>query len=184
MQNNINRAENILTEILNIGASNAAIINVNDIETDVIFREICKSNGCGMYGMCWMCPPACGEITELIAKVKEYKYALVFNQISLIEDSFDIEGMFEAKQKHLRLFKETRKLFGQAGFENALFLGAGGCGICQKCAKADNKPCAHPELAVSSLEAHGINVLKLAKSAGMKYVNGENTVTYFGLVLF
>ena len=137
-----------------------------------------------MYGKCWMCPPACGEITELIAKIKKYKYALVFNQISLIEDSFDIEGMFAAKKKHLQLVKNVRKIVNQAQIENALFLGAGGCGICKKCAKLDDKPCLHPELAISSLEAYGVNVLKLAKVAGMKYINGENTVTYFGLVLF
>jgi hypothetical protein len=35
-----------------------------------------------------------------------------------------------------------------------------------------------------SLEAYGINVSELAKSAGMKYINGQDTVTYFGAVLF
>jgi hypothetical protein len=35
-----------------------------------------------------------------------------------------------------------------------------------------------------SLEAYGVNVSKLAASAGMKYINGQNTVTYFGAVLF
>ena len=35
-----------------------------------------------------------------------------------------------------------------------------------------------------SLEAYGIHVSKLAETAGMKYINGQNTVTYFGAVLF
>jgi hypothetical protein len=35
-----------------------------------------------------------------------------------------------------------------------------------------------------SLEAYGINVSELAKAAGMNYINGQNTVTYFGAVLF
>ena len=39
------------------------------------------------------------------------------------------------------------------------------------------------DLAMSSLEAYGINVSVLAPQAGMKYINGINTVTYFGAVL-
>jgi hypothetical protein len=35
-----------------------------------------------------------------------------------------------------------------------------------------------------SLEAYGVNVSALASAAGMKYINGQNTVTYFGAVLF
>ena len=37
---------------------------------------------------------------------------------------------------------------------------------------------------MASLEAYGIHVSKLAKAADMKYINGQNTVTYFGGVLF
>ena len=43
---------------------------------------------------------------------------------------------------------------------------------------------ANPALAMSSLEAYGIDVAQLAKQAGMKYINGVNTVTYFGAVFF
>jgi hypothetical protein len=35
-----------------------------------------------------------------------------------------------------------------------------------------------------SLEAYGVNVSGLASVAGMKYINGQDTVTYFGAVLF
>jgi predicted metal-binding protein len=63
-------------------------------------------------------------------------------------------------------------------------LGAGGCRVCPVCAKKTDEPCRHPELAMSSLETYGINVSKLAASAGMKYINGKDTVTYFGAVLF
>ena len=41
-----------------------------------------------------------------------------------------------------------------------------------------------PEEAVASLETYGGNVSKLAPAAGMKYINGKDTVTYFGAVLF
>ena len=37
---------------------------------------------------------------------------------------------------------------------------------------------------MKSLEAYGIHVSKMAEAAGMKYINGQDTVTYFGAVLF
>ena len=37
---------------------------------------------------------------------------------------------------------------------------------------------------VLELEAYGINVSKLAEVAGMNYINGKDTVTYFGAILF
>jgi hypothetical protein len=35
-----------------------------------------------------------------------------------------------------------------------------------------------------SISSYGIIAAKLADCAGMPYINGENTVTYFGLVCF
>ena len=70
------------------------------------------------------------------------------------------------------------------GISNVLHLGAGGCGVCKPCAKQSGEPCRFPELAMPSLEAYCINVSELARAAGMKYINGPNTVTYFGAVLF
>ena len=54
----------------------------------------------------------------------------------------------------------------------------------QLLSKRTNEPCRHPELAMPSLETYGINVSELAASSGMKYINGQNTVTYFGALLF
>ena len=33
------------------------------------------------------------------------------------------------------------------------------------------------------MEASGVDVVELAKQTGLPYMNGKNTVTYFGLVL-
>jgi hypothetical protein len=35
-----------------------------------------------------------------------------------------------------------------------------------------------------SIEGYGILVSELAKKAGVNYNNGENTITYFGSLLF
>ena len=41
-----------------------------------------------------------------------------------------------------------------------------------------------PEKLFPSVEGFGINVVALASKVGLKYNNGENTVTYFGMLMF
>ncbi len=169
---------------LALGAYKASVIETKDIVLDRAFREMCRSNACGVYGQCYMCPPDVGDIDELMAEVGRYDYALVYQTVTEIEDSFDFEGMAEAKKKSYPLAQSMREIFADPGVSAVLHLGAGGCGVCDTCAKKTNVPCRFPEKAMPSLEAYGINVSALAKSAGMKYINGPNTVTYFGAVLF
>ncbi|MBO5702829.1 MAG: DUF2284 domain-containing protein [Clostridia bacterium] len=176
--------DKLISETLALGAYKANVISADLIETDRVFRDICASNGCGMYGKCYMCPPDCGEIDDLMAEIGNYTYALVYQTVSELEDSFDIEGMIEAKKNFRPIAQKLRDVFCEMGIENALHLSAGGCGVCKVCAKRTNEPCRFPEKAIPSLEAYGVNVSRLAASAGMKYINGQNTVTYFGAVLF
>ena len=63
-------------------------------------------------------------------------------------------------------------------------LTAGKCTVCKVCTLIENKPCRFPDKAISSLEAYCMNVSILAKLCHMNYINGQNTVTYFGAFLF
>ena len=103
-----------------------------------------------------------------------------------LEDSFDIEGMLEAGKLHNDLAQAISRWAREAGAfgEDWLHLGAGGCRLCPVCAKRTGEPCRHPHDAMASLETYGVAVSELAASCGMKYINGQNTVTYFGAVLF
>ena len=170
--------------VLKLGAYKSGVIEAKDISLDVAFRQMCASNACGMYGKCYMCPPDVGEIGTLMAELDRYSYALVYQTVSELEDSFDFEGMIDAKRRTYPLAQSLRGVFVDEDITDALHLGAGGCGVCKVCAKRTGEPCRFPEKAMASLEAYGINVSELAKSAGMKYINGQNTVTYFGAVLF
>ena len=176
--------DKLISEALALGAFKANVINADLIETDRVFRDICASNGCGMYGKCYMCPPDIGDIDALMADVREYDYALVYQTVSELEDSFDFEGMVEAKKIFRPIAQKLRDVFCDMGIKMVLHLSAGGCGVCKVCAKRTNEPCRFPEKAIPSLEAYGINVSRLASAAEMKYINGQNTVTYFGAVLF
>lgn len=176
--------EKLLHTALMLGAYKAAIIDAKEISLDRSFRDMCASNACGIYGTCYMCPPDVGEIDELMQEIGQYDYALVYQTVNKLEDSFDFEGMMQAKQQTYPLAQKLRKCFQDANIAHTLHLGAGGCGVCRICAKKTNEPCRHPQQAMASLEAYGVNVSQLAKTADMKYINGQNTVTYFGAVLF
>lgn len=135
-----------------------------------------------MYGKTWACPPAVGTVEECRARCLSYKTAMVFNAVYPLEDSFDYEGMMQGHSafKDLcdQLYERVRPQLNQF-----LLLSSEGCKRCKSCTYP-SAPCRKPDLLFPSLEGFGIQVSKLADCANMKYTNGENTVTYFGMLLF
>ncbi|MDR1506408.1 MAG: DUF2284 domain-containing protein [Treponema sp.] len=146
--------------------------------------KTCSTNVCGHYNTTWTCPPASGALEEQRAKILSYKNAFIFTTKYRLEDSFDWEGMTLARETHTALTVEIREKLGGT----FPVYGAGSCPCCklyaggESCAFPD--PCRFPDKKISSIEAAGINVTDLSRSAGVKYNNGANTVTYFSMVLF
>ena len=136
-----------------------------------------------MYGRCWMCPPDIGIVEPLMEKVRSYKHGLLYQTISEIEDSFDFEGMQEAGQRHV-IVSQRLEAFLMLELKDHLHLSCGGCRLCERCAKLDGLPCREPERAMPSMEGYGIDVYSTCKPTELKYINGANTVTYFGIVLY
>lgn len=176
--------EELREQVLSMGANAAAVTAVSEISFEPAFRKMCESNACGNYGKSYMCPPDIGTVEELIEEAKGYQYAFVYQTVGELEDRYDFEGMMLAGKIHNDLAQKIRGLSFPDHGKKPLFLGAGGCRLCQVCGKKTGEPCRHPEDAMSSLEAYGMNVSELAKLCGMRYINGANTVTYFGVVLF
>ena len=165
------------------GASKAVIIPQEQIVLSATFRDICAGNACGKFGCCWMCPPDIGDIENLMAKVRQYKHGLLYQTVSDIEDSFDIEGMQAAGKRHV-MVSQRLEAFLMLQLDKHLHLSCGGCRLCERCAKLDGLPCRDPERAMPSMEGYGIDVYNTCKPTELKYINGQNTVTYFGIVLF
>ena len=174
-------AEKLKQEMERLGVTCAAVLPVDKIPFDPELRKSCEANRCGIYGKNWACPPLVGGVDELIIRAKGYSTAVVFQDVYRISDSFDIEGMQEAAEKHKALARKIKE--SPAVPEDGLMLGAGGCDYCKRCAAQDNEPCRFPDKAFASLEAYGIYVSQLAEACEMKYINGVNTITYFGAVL-
>lgn len=174
----MSKIENLKQAILDAGAQRAAVVRQEDVIYEASFRDMCRQNSCGVYGKCHMCPPDVGPIDELIAAAKRYSAGVMYQNVYPLEDSFDIEGMQEAKKLHNACAQRIHPLA-----KGELHLAAGGCGVCARCSKLDDEPCRFPERAIPSLEAYGVDVYRTSKNAGLAYVNGPNTVTYFGMVL-
>jgi predicted metal-binding protein len=138
--------------------------------------DYCKANACGKYNKSWACPPACGTIEEQKEKILQYDNVLIFTTKHSLEDSFDHDGMAAGREQHSLLAAELRKRLGGAPVYSA-----GACPVCGSCAFPD--PCPFPEKMFGSVEAAGIDVTVLSKTAGIAYNNGPNTVTYFSIIL-
>ncbi len=175
-------AQTLLGAVRLAGAHKAAHVLIGGVVFDPAFRGLCESNACGNFGLCHMCPPAVGDIHALIAEAKRYGEAVLYQTVSPLEDSFDIEGMLHAGKEHNACALRVRALL--EGERGLLHLGSGGCRACERCSARDGLPCLKPAEAMASLEAYGIDVLQTSRNAGLRYSNGPDTVTYFGLVLF
>ncbi len=176
--------EELIRIALECGADKAAVIDAKDIVLNAAYRGMCEDNRCGAYGRCYMCPPDVGPIEELMDRVRGYDRALFYQLIGQLEDSYDIEGMQASRKALTRTGQALLDAIGDSLGPDALHLSAGGCGLCQTCAKVTSEPCRFPDRALASLESYGMDVYQTTKNTPLKYINGANTVTYFGMVLF
>lgn len=158
------------------------VVDTADMKFEQEVREMCAANVCRQYNKSWACPPAVGSVEECRERVQQYEKFLLFSVKYDLEDSFDYEGMMAGGAAFKKTCREIdgklRPLLGKY-----LMLSNEGCGLCQECTYPD-APCRFPDRAHGSLEGYGIFVNQLAKQAGMKYINGANTVTYFGGIAF
>ncbi|MDR0818422.1 MAG: DUF2284 domain-containing protein [Oscillospiraceae bacterium] len=172
-----------LQEIMDrAGVYRFGIVDPKDVDFSETVRGYCEENLCRQYGKTWACPPAVGTVSECRERAQSYGNMLVFSGKFDLEDSLDFEGMgaamVEFKNISQRLDDEVKPYLS-----DYLLLSNEGCGKCESCTYPDN-PCRFPEKLHGSIEGYGIFVNELAAKAGMGYNNGENTVTFFGALLY
>ncbi|CUX30233.1 DUF2284 domain-containing protein [Clostridium sp. C105KSO13] len=145
-------------------------------------RAMCEVNSCGTYGTRWICPPGIGSIQECRERCLEYQTMLVFTGKYELEDSFDYEGMIEGIDRFKKMVRMIDKAVNPL-LTTYLLLGNEGCDRCETCTYPV-APCRFPQRVNPPIESMGIMVSELAKQIGIKYINGKNTITYFGALLF
>ncbi|MDR2353985.1 MAG: DUF2284 domain-containing protein [Deltaproteobacteria bacterium] len=173
----------LLEAIQGFEPSGLAAINVSEFVFKSEFRALCEANRCGHYNKKWTCPPHVGDVDTLINEVKIFQRAIVFQVIGQLKHSLDWKGTLAAGKTFNNI---TYQIVEQIvpKLDKTLVLGSGPCQICDVCAFKSSEACRHPDKAVRSLEANCVDVNALAASCGLKYINGPNTVTFFGTLLF
>jgi len=174
----MNNLKEIFEQAVKGRAFEYAVIPTTGINFSPELYNTCATNVCGNYNKCWSCPPAVGSLETQREKITSFSSAFVFTTKAELEDSFDYEGMMKAGEQHNRLTIEIHDRFGSS----YPVYGAGSCSICKTCAYP--QPCRFPDRKISSIEAAGINVTELSRLGGIRYNNGQNTVTYFSMILF
>jgi len=169
---------------LSAGATYARIRTTADLCVEEEVRQNCLVNYCGKSGRSWTCPPHVGELAALGARLSEYPKGVIIQSVTPLEDSWDFEGMTEAAHAHNRRVRAVAEgLAARFPDLKILAFGAGQCDWCEACTCPD-EPCRCPERAMSSVEAQGLDINALVTSVGLAYINGVNTVSYVGMVLW
>lgn len=166
------------------GATYAKARTTEGLKVEESVRHNCLVNYCGKSGKSWTCPPYTGELDELEARLLSYPHAVVIQSVTPIEDSWDFEGMAEAARVHNRMVRKVASELAEKHPDlEVLAFGCGHCDYCEKCTCPD-EPCRFPDRAMSSVEAQGLDINALVRSVGLSYINGTNTVSYVGMVLW
>ena len=172
----------ILEKIIEADVFQCVSIKPHELSYQQEIRDICKGNLCRKYGTTWACPPAVGTIEECKNRCLQYNTMLAFTGKFTLEDCFDYEGM---KRGMVEFKQITRKVESAVKpyLKDYLLLSNEGCITCTTCTYPYTA-CRFPEQLHHSIEGYGILVSELAHRTGINYNNGQNTVTYFGALLF
>lgn len=144
-------------------------------------RSICREE-CPRYGTSWSCPPGVGSVEECCDRCKAYDGVFVFTTIAEVTDAANMEETLATRGAHEETTRQIREIFCEHSFDTIALSGES-CAICKTCTYPD-APCRHPEQMLACIEGYGIVVPLLAEEAGIEFMNGNNIVTWFGMVLY
>lgn len=173
--------ENWIKIAIGLGFDEAAALDVATLQSRVDVRAMCAEDKCGAYGRNWTCPPHCGTLDDCAEKMGSYRRGILLQTVEKLEKTIDTKGYRRAEERHLRQFHAFAESIREV-YPEALYLGAGGCRVCSKCAFPE--PCRFPEKAYSSMEGYGLFVTQVCRDNRVPYHHGERTVTFTACVLF
>ena len=170
--------ESSLKELVHIssrlGASDAAVISVNDISVEDHLVNLCREPQCENYGLSARCPPNISGPSGFRKALKNFEHAIVF-KIDLPSEIL----LSNQRREVFKLLHEIAVTIEQSavemGFSDSKAYAGGSCKqlFCNKhadCRVLTQKgECRNPQKARPSMSGFGINVSKLLESAGMPY---------------
>jgi predicted metal-binding protein len=192
---------------LELGATKATTLAVNDIVFDERARLKCIVPRCIEYGFNLMCPPNLPPISKIRQAIEKYHFgtiiqkeaALPSEMIATAEKGKNLSNLGKDKdfmdkynqfirdswtEFHEMVCKVEAKAFS-LGYRYAAGLTGGSCKLCDRCVgQKSGEQCRHPFKARPSMEAMGIDVLETAKRAKVPFeMPLRDRVVWTGLVL-
>lgn len=136
------------------------------------FWQSCQDDGlqklctaCPKYGKCWSCPPLKSFWRDFPQKHLYLVGAQLLYPKELLVKSFDKDEMAGFFAAHLTPLKNkiTLALIElESLFLHGVTFSSGGCELCQKCTRLDEKPCCKIEKMRYSIDALGVDMGKCA----------------------
>ena len=161
----------------------AAVIAAKDIPVDGSFRKFCEDNLCGKYNANYSCPPGCGTVEEVHARLFAQDKALVLQTIHEIGSYENKEAILKSKKSLNALVLQLTQQLRKEGMD-CFCLGYGGCPLCDPCKQVTGEPCAFPEKRISCMSAYCIDVGKLANRCDMEFAWAPEKLFLFGMIAF
>lgn len=159
-----NLYERIKNKALELGASDAKVIDVAGIKTGSWTRWKCQF-GCPNYGKRLTCPPHVPSYDETQQFLSEYKDAMLVQfTIKLTSDdiaNYDEKDRENSNKMH-KIMLELEKEAFLGNLYKAFSLKPGTCHLCKECGKV----CRHPREARPSMEAVGIDAFAIVRENG------------------
>lgn len=169
---------------LELGATQAKLIKVEEIPVDDRVTLKCQIPRCFGYGVCAHCPPNTLKPAELRELLKKFHWAVFFiKEVPpevIVRDKATIKERVAAYQEIYKIVSQLESLAFYDGHYLAFGLGAGSCkstfcGQEESCLALEGKRCRFSLHARPSMEAVGIDVYKMVALAGWDiYPIGSN----------
>lgn len=169
---------------LEMGATQAKILKAEEIPVDARVTLKCQIPRCFGYGVSAHCPPHTLKPEELRDLLQKYSWAVFFIKDVppevIVRDKTTIKERVAAYQEVFKIVSEIESMAFYDGHYLAFGFGAGSCrhtfcGQQEVCLALEGKRCRFSLLSRPSMEAVGIDVYKLASSAGWDiYPIGSN----------
>lgn len=175
------KKEEIEARILELPIVQYLWINTEELDFSERVRTICQQE-CPRYGTSWACPPGVGTVEECKKRCMAFDGAFVFTTIAEVTDVTNMEETLSTRSGHEEVTHQIAGILREY-YRDTLALSGDSCAICEKCAYPQEN-CRHPERMIPCVEGYGIVVPLLAEKVGIEFMNGNNIVTWFGLVLF
>jgi predicted metal-binding protein len=160
---------------LDLGASAAKIIRVENIPVDERVTLKCQIPRCFGYGAGAQCPPNTMKPAELREILKKYEWAVLFiKEVPsdvIVRDKSTIKERVAAYQQVYKMVSEVESAAFYDGHYLAIGFAAGSCrhtycGQQEDCQAMQGKRCRFSLLSRPSMEAVGMDVYKMVADAG------------------